>query len=240
MKGILLAGGTGSRLDPLTRVVNKHLLPVGQKPMICHNIVKLKEAGIEEIALVITPPSASLYAGLLGSGSEWGVRLTYYMQDKAGGIAQALQLTRPMVRSGEKFVVILGDNLFEDKLAPHAQAYEAQATGARVLLKQVEDARRYGVPELQGGHIVSIEEKPKRPKSNYCITGIYMYDASVYDIIGGIKPSARGELEITDVNNVYAARGELEYDVLKGWWTDAGTFRSLLEAGSRLMGGDER
>ena len=237
MKGIILAGGTGSRLYPLTKIINKHLLPVGPLPMICHGVEKLREAGIEEVLLVIGAHSAGLYANLLGSGEEWGVRITYKIQEEAGGIAQALGGARTFVQPDERFVVLLGDNLFEDELSIHTAAYAAQGKGARVLLKQVPDARRYGVPVLKGERIESIIEKPKKPPSSYCVTGIYMYDYSVFEIIDGLVPSGRGELEITDVNNVYAARGELGYAMLKGWWTDAGTLQSLHEASARLMGG---
>lgn len=236
MKGIILAGGTGSRLYPMTKIINKHLLPVGPLPMICHGVKKLRQAGIEEILLVIGTHSAGLYAQLLGSGEEWGVRLSYKIQEEAGGIAQALGNARTFVQPGERFVVLLGDNLFEDDLSAHAAAYATQERGARVLLKQVPDPRRYGVPVLQGERIDSIIEKPEQPPSSYCVTGIYMYDYSVFEIIDGLAPSGRGELEITDVNNVYAARGELGYAMLKGWWTDAGTLESLHEAGAWLLG----
>ncbi|MFS0723247.1 sugar phosphate nucleotidyltransferase [Paenibacillus sp. 1P07SE] len=236
MKGIILAGGTGSRLYPLTKIINKHLLPVGTVPMICHSVEKLRDAGIHEILLVIGTHSAGLYTQLLGSGREWGVRLSYRIQEEAGGIADALDGAQSFVSPGERFVVLLGDNLFEDDLSDHLREYSLQKSGARVLLKKVPDPRRYGVPVLDGDRIVSIVEKPQQPPSAYCVTGIYMYDSTVFDIIDGIQPSGRGELEITDVNNVYAARGELGYAMLGGWWTDAGTFESLYEASSRFMG----
>ncbi|WP_054956216.1 sugar phosphate nucleotidyltransferase [Paenibacillus dakarensis] len=235
MKGVILAGGTGTRLYPLTKIINKHLLPVGNAPMICHGIEKLRIAGIKEIVLVISKQSAGLYTELLGGGKEWGVRLTYKVQEEAGGIAQALSLVESVLEPKEKFVVLLGDNLFENSLAPYVKAFQEQEAGARVLLKEVKDPRRYGVPILENNKIVSIEEKPDQPKSNYCVTGIYMYDTSVFGKIREVKPSDRGELEITDVNNEYASEGQLIYDVLDGWWTDAGTFESLYQASERFM-----
>ncbi|UNK19764.1 NTP transferase domain-containing protein [Paenibacillus sp. N3/727] len=235
MKGVILAGGTGTRLYPLTKIINKHLLPVGNFPMICHGIEKLRSAGIEEILLVIGKHSAGLYTELLGGGKEWGVRLTYKIQEEAGGIAQALSLAEPIMKPDEKFVVLLGDNLFEDPLTTYVKSFREQAEGARVLLKKVHDPKRYGVPILKENKILMIEEKPAEPKSDFCVTGIYMYDTAVFDKIRSIKPSGRGELEITDVNNVYASEGQLAYDVLDGWWTDAGTFQSLHQASNRLM-----
>ncbi|UVI28616.1 sugar phosphate nucleotidyltransferase [Paenibacillus spongiae] len=235
MKGVILAGGTGSRLYPLTKIINKHLLPVGNVPMICHGIEKFRDAGIEEILIVIGKHSAGLFTELLGSGKEWGVRITYKIQEEAGGIAQALSLAEPIMKTGERFVVLLGDNLFEDSLTPYVQAFHRQTEGARVLLKKVHDPTRYGVPILKDDRIESIEEKPAQPKSDYCVTGIYMYDSGVFDVIRAIKPSTRGELEITDVNNVYSAKGQLAYDILDGWWTDAGTFHSLYQACGRVL-----
>lgn len=235
MKGVILAGGTGTRLYPLTKMINKHLLPVGRAPMICHGVEKLRNAGIEEIILVISKQSAGLYTELFGGGKEWGVRLTYKIQEEAGGIAQALSLAEPNIKRDEKFVVLLGDNLFEDSLTPYVQSFQNQGQGARVLLKKVHDPKRYGVPILEGNKILRIEEKPAEPKSNYCVTGIYMYDTTVFNKIRTIKPSGRGELEITDVNNVYASEGQLAYDILDGWWTDAGTFQSLYQASDWLM-----
>ncbi|WP_136608390.1 sugar phosphate nucleotidyltransferase [Paenibacillus dokdonensis] len=240
MKGIVLAGGTGTRLYPLTRLINKHLLPVGKYPMIVYGIDRLRHAGITDILIVMGKQSAGLYTDFLGSGKEFGVNLTYRIQEEAGGIAEALELARGFVNQEERFVVLLGDNLFMDDLTPFVNSYERQPPGtARVLLKHVKDARRYGVPvfdKKQQALITEIEEKPAVPKSSYCVTGIYMYDSAVFDIISQIKPSARGELEITDVNNVYAARGKLEYDILQKWWSDAGTFESLQEAGRRMKG----
>ena len=226
MKGIVLAGGTGSRLLPLTRVTNKHLLPVGNYPMIYYPIFKLKEAGIEEIFIITGKEHAGAIVNLLGSGHEMELKFTYRIQDQAGGIAQALGLAEGFV-GGERCAVILGDNIFSVSIAPFVQRYLRQASGAKILIMEVPDPHRYGVAELRGDRIVSIEEKPKHPKSNYCVTGIYMYDASVFNIIKALKPSVRGELEITDVNNEYIRRGTMTYDILEGWWTDAGTFESL-------------
>ncbi len=234
LKGILLAGGTGSRLFPLTRLMNKHLLPVGKQPMIVHGIKKLKDAGIEDIHIVLSKQSAGLYTDYLGSGADYGVRLSYIIQEHAGGIAQALSLVESFLSRDDRIVVLLGDNLFEDSLLPHVEKYILQGKGARVILKEVADPRRYGVPKLKGNTIVYIDEKPENPQSSYCVTGIYMYDMSVFRIIHKIKPSSRGELEITDVNNIFAHSGLLSYGVMNGWWTDAGTFESLKEADSVL------
>ncbi|MEI0737889.1 sugar phosphate nucleotidyltransferase [Paenibacillus sp. JTLBN-2024] len=240
MKGVVLAGGTGTRLYPLTRLINKHLLPVGKYPMILYGLERLRQAGITDILMVIGKQSAGLYTDFLGSGKEFGVHLTYRIQEEAGGIAEALELGRGFVAEGERFVVLLGDNLFMDDLKPFVDGFVRQPEGtAKVLLKQVKDARRYGVPvfdEKNKELIAKIEEKPAQPKSSYCVTGIYMYDTAVFDIISQIHPSERGELEITDVNNVYAAEGKLEYDILQKWWSDAGTFESLQEAGRRMKG----
>jgi glucose-1-phosphate thymidylyltransferase len=237
MKGVILAGGSGTRLYPLTKMVNKHLLPVGKHPMIHYSIQKLADAGIQDILLVISKQSAGLYMDLLGSGYEWGVNLFYKIQEQSGGIAEALSLASNFIHPGEKFVVLLGDNLFEDSLCEYIKQFQASAGGAKVLLKKVADPERFGVPKLENNRIISIEEKPSTPRSNYCVTGIYMYDASVFDVIQTILPSKRGELEITDVNNYYANQGTLTHSVLNGWWLDAGTFSTLQEAGMRLMEG---
>ena len=229
VKGIILAGGTGSRLRPLTRVTNKHLLPVGRYPMIFYPIYKLKQAGISKILIVTGREHMGDVIELLGSGRDFGVEFTYKVQDEAGGIAQALGLAEDFVDGG-RCVVILGDNIFEDDITPYVRNYEKQKSGARILLKEVPDPQRFGVPELKNGKIIAIEEKPKEPKSNFAVTGIYMYDSVVFDIIKTLKPSARGELEITDVNNAYLKMGTLTYDILKGWWTDAGTPESLFRA----------
>ncbi|MCM3272402.1 sugar phosphate nucleotidyltransferase [Paenibacillus elgii] len=229
MKGIILAGGTGSRLFPLTKVTNKHLLPVGKYPMIFHAVFKLKEADIQDILVVTGKDHMGDVVNLLGSGREMGVTFTYKVQDEAGGIAQALDLAEHFV-GDDQMVVILGDNVFSDSIAPYVQNFKKQQTGAKILIQEVHDPKRYGVPELDGNKIVSIEEKPQNPKSSYAVTGIYMFDDSVFDIIKTLKPSGRGELEITDVNNAYIVRGQLTYDVLQGWWTDAGTHASLAKA----------
>lgn len=229
LKGIILAGGTGSRLFPLTKVTNKHLLPVGKYPMIFHSIYKLKLACINDILVVTGKEHMGDVVSLLGSGSEIGVSFTYKVQDEAGGIAQALGLAEQFV-GNDQMVVILGDNVFADDITPYVDNFKNQKTGAKILIQKVPDPTRFGVPELQENRIVSIEEKPKQPKSNFAVTGIYMYDYHVFEIIRTLKPSARGELEITDVNNAYIERGELTYDVLQGWWTDAGTHASLARA----------
>lgn len=229
MKGVILAGGTGSRLLPLTRVTNKHLLPVGRYPMIFYPIYKLKQAGIYEILIVTGREHMGDVIELLGSGRDFGVEFTYKVQDEAGGIAQALGLARHFV-GNDNCVVILGDNIFEDDITPYVNNYKNQEEGAKILLKEVLDPHRFGVPEIKDGKILRIEEKPKNPKSNFAVTGIYMYDPEVFEIIKTLKPSARGELEITDVNNTYLEKGKLTYDTLKGWWTDAGTPESLFRA----------
>ena len=229
MKGIILAGGTGSRLYPLTKVTNKHLLPVGKYPMIFHAIAKLKEAGVTDILIVTGKDHMGDVVNLLGSGGEFGLKFTYKVQDEAGGIAQALGLAENFV-NGDQLVVILGDNVFADSIAPFVQNFQQQVKGAKILIQEVHDPQRYGVPELSGDKILSIEEKPQQPKSSYAVTGIYMYDSRVFDIVRTLKPSGRGELEITDVNNAYIEAGELTYDVLHGWWTDAGTHASLTKA----------
>ena len=229
MKGIILAGGTGSRLYPLTKVTNKHLLPVGKYPMIFHSVAKLKEADVHDILIVTGKEHMGDVVSLLGSGREMGVSFTYKVQDEAGGIAQALGLAEQFV-GDDSMVVILGDNIFSDSIAPYVQGFQKQRKGAKILIQEVHDPNRYGVPELEEDRIVSIEEKPQDPKSNYAVTGIYMFDARVFDIIRTLKPSGRGELEITDVNNAYIARNELTYGILQGWWTDAGTHSSLARA----------
>ncbi|WP_168123913.1 sugar phosphate nucleotidyltransferase [Paenibacillus sp. HB172176] len=229
MKGIILAGGTGSRLFPLTKVTNKHLLPVGRYPMIFHAIAKLEEAGITDILIVTGKEHMGDVVSLLGSGAEFGLSFTYKVQDEAGGIAQALGLAEQFVQ-GDQMVVILGDNVFADGIARYVSRFKEQGRGAKLLLQKVHDPQRYGVPELRGDRILSIEEKPSEPKSEYAVTGIYMYDSQVFDMIRGLKPSSRGELEITDVNNAYIASEALTYDVLEQWWTDAGTHASYGKA----------
>lgn len=238
MKAVILAGGTGTRLKPLTYWTNKHLLPVGSYPMICYGVTKLRESGIRDIVIVTSRAALGSFADVLGSGRDWGVSIIYRVQEEAGGIAQALELARPLMLPKDKFIVLLGDNLFEESLKPYCEQFEKQVNGAMVLLKKVDDPRRYGVPKLDevSGRIVLIEEKPEVPLSGFCVTGLYFYDSEVFDMIDGVKPSRRGELEITDVNNAYAEKGKLTYRELTGWWTDAGTFESLEEAGRRLKG----
>ena len=229
MKGIVLAGGTGSRLKPLTNVTNKHLLPVGKYPMIFYPIYRLKQAGITEILIITGREHMGDVIELLGSGREFGVQFTFKVQDQAGGIAQALGLAEYFV-DGDSCVVILGDNIFENDITPFVKSFEKQEKGAKILLKEVQDPQRFGVAEIRDRKIISIEEKPKQPKSNFAVTGIYMYDSKVFDIIKTMKPSEREELEINDVNNNYIQRGTLTHDILKGWWTDAGTSESLFRA----------
>ncbi|ACL17686.1 sugar phosphate nucleotidyltransferase [Methanosphaerula palustris] len=226
MKGVILAGGTGSRLLPLTKVTNKHLLPVYDRPMIFYPLQKLIEAGIEEIMIVSGRGHAGHFLELLGSGAAFGVRLTYEIQDGAGGIAQALGLARKWAQ-GESIAVILGDNIFEDDFREKITSF---TSGGRIFLKEVPDANRFGVAQVKGDRVIGIEEKPEEPKSNLAVTGLYLYDSEVFDIISTLKPSARGELEITDVNNAYIARGTMGFSVLSGFWSDAGTFDSLMRA----------
>lgn len=220
MKGIILAGGTGSRLYPLTKVTNKHLLPVGDKPMIYHPIEKLIEVGIDEILIVTGTEHMGAVVNLLGSGKDFDCRFTYKVQDEAGGIAQALGLAENFA-GNEPVLVILGDNIFETSLKEAVKDYPGK--GAQILIQDVPDPKRYGVAEIDGDKVISIEEKPEEPKSSYAVTGIYFYDPSVFECIKTLKPSGRGELEITDVNNYYIQKGEMKSSVLKGWWTDAGT-----------------
>jgi len=234
MKGVVLAGGTGSRLFPLTKVTNKHLLPVGYAPMLWHPVWKLKQAGMEEILIVTGTAHMGDVVGCLGSGKDFGCRFTYKVQDEAGGIAQALGLAENFA-AGDGVCVILGDNIFQDDLGGDALAFGRQGRGARILLKPVHDPQRYGVAELEGDRVIGIEEKPRSPKSNLSVTGIYFYDGTVFDIIRTVKPSGRGEMEITDVNNVYIGRGEMTFGTLQGWWTDAGTFPSLALANDLAM-----
>ena len=231
MKGIVLAGGLGSRLAPLTQVTNKHLLPVYDKPMIYYPIETLIQAGIDDIMIVTGGNSAGDFLRLLGNGQAFGLKDLYYSYQKGeGGIAEALSLAEHFA-DGEKTIVILGDNIIEADISPFADKFRHQKKGARILLKEVQDPERFGVPEIKNGKIIRIEEKPKKPKSQYAVTGIYMYDESIFNFIKTLKPSKRGELEISDVNNLYIKQGTLEYDILPGYWTDAGTFESLFYAG---------
>ncbi len=230
MKGVVLAGGLGSRLHPLTKVTNKHLLPIYNKPMIYYPIETLVEAGIRDIMIVTGGKNAGDFLRLLGNGREFGLaHLNYTYQEGEGGIAAALSLAR-FFADGQPICVILGDNIIEGSIGRYVENFRKQGSGARILLKEVDDPQRFGVPAIQGNKIIRIDEKPKVPASRYAVTGIYMYDEEVFDFIQGLKPSDRGELEITDVNNAYIQKGRMQYDVLKGWWTDAGTFESLLRA----------
>ena len=230
MKGIVLAGGTGSRLFPLTKITNKHLLPIYDKPMIYYPIQTLVSAGIRDILLVTGGRNSGDFLRLLANGKEFGLaHLNYTYQEGEGGIADALALAEHFA-DGDKICVILGDNILEKPIKEAVDAFKRQERGARILLKQVPDAERFGVAEMKGSAIVGIEEKPKHPKSNYAVTGIYMYDGTVFDKVKGLVPSGRGELEITDVNNAYIREGTMTYSFVDGWWTDAGTFESLLRA----------
>jgi len=232
MKGVILAGGLGTRLFPLTKVTNKHLLPIYDKPMIFYPIQTLLNAGIRDILLVTGGTSAGDFLRLLGNGKEFGLQhLNYTYQEGEGGIAEALSLAQFFVQ-GEPVCVILGDNIIERNIVQAVSGYQKQGGGAKILLKEVKDPQRFGVPIFERDRIVGIEEKPKEPKSPYAVTGVYCYDHQVFDIIRTLKPSARGELEITDVNNAYIERGQMTWDVLDGWWTDAGTFESLMLAGT--------
>jgi glucose-1-phosphate thymidylyltransferase len=232
MKGVVLAGGTGSRLFPLTKITNKHLLPIYDKPMVYYPIQTLVDAGIREIMIVTGGRNAGDFLRLLGNGKEFGLaHLDYSYQEGEGGIAEALALAEHFA-DNERVCVILGDNIIEGSIRGAVQAFGEQPAGARILLKQVPDAERFGVAEIRGERIAGIEEKPKRPKSNYAVTGIYLYDSTVFEKIRTLVPSDRGELEITDVNNAYIRAGLMTFSFLEGWWTDAGTFESLLRAGN--------
>jgi len=235
MKGIVLAGGSGTRLLPLTKVTNKHLLPVGREPMIFHPVKKLVAAGIRQILIVTGCEHMGDVVGLLGSGREFECDFTYRVQDTAGGIAQALGLAKDFAR-GDKMCVLLGDNIFEDDIGLNVENFARQGRGARILLKQVPDPQRYGVAQIDGERVTRIYEKPEKPISDYAVTGIYFYDDRVFDVVSTLKPSGRGELEITDVNNAYIDRGEMGFDVLKGYWTDAGTHDSLRLANELVLG----
>ena len=230
MKGVVLAGGSGSRLRPLTAVTNKHLLPVFNQPMIYYPIQTLVNAGITDIMIVTGGNSAGDFLKLLGNGKAFGLKhLNYTYQEGEGGIAAALSLVEHFA-GGDPICVVLGDNIIQGNILAAANAYREQNSGARILLKKVPDPQRFGVPELDGKRVVRIEEKPKHPKSEFAVIGIYMYDGRVFDIIRTLRPSGRGELEITDVNNAYIERDEMTWDELSGWWSDAGTFESLLYA----------
>jgi glucose-1-phosphate thymidylyltransferase len=232
MKGIVLAGGTGSRLHPLTRVTNKHLLPIYNKPMIYYPLQTLVDAGVDDILIVTGGSSAGDFLRLLRNGKDFGLQqLNFAYQEGEGGIADALRLAEYFAR-GEKVCVVLGDNIIEGSVRSAKQKFEKQDRGAKVLLKEVPDPERFGVPVFEDGRIVRIEEKPKKPASPYAVIGIYFYDPTVFDRIRALKPSGRQEYEITDVNNSYLAENNLTHEILEGWWTDAGTFESLWRASS--------
>ena len=238
MKGVVLAGGTGSRLFPLTKITNKHLLPIYDKPMIYYPIQTLVDAGIRDILLVTGGNNAGDFLRLLGNGKEFGLtHIDYTYQEGEGGIADALGLAEHFA-DGAKLCVILGDNIIEDNIRAAVDEFRRQERGAKILLKEVHDAGRFGVAEIHGDRIVGIEEKPQRPKSNLAVTGIYMYDETVFDMIRTLVPSHRDELEITDVNNAYIREDSMTFAYLDGWWTDAGTFESLLRAGNLVAGSD--
>ena len=226
LRGVVLAGGTGSRLFPLTKVTNKHLLPVGKYPMIFHPVRKLVEAGIKEILIVTGTEHMGDVVRLLGSGREFGCEFTYRVQDEAGGIAQALGLAHRF-GAGGRLAVILGDNVFNASITPFVDAYRKQDKGAKVLVRKVHDPGRFGVAVTEGGKVTKIIEKPKDPPSDLAVIGAYFFDEDVFNVINTLKPSGRGELEITDVNNHYIDAGQMTFDELPGWWTDAGTFPSL-------------
>ena len=235
LKGVILVGGLGTRLHPLTKVTSKHLLPVGNEPMIFHSVKQLTAAGITDILIVTNAQYVGDFVNALGSGKDFGCEFTYRVQEEAKGIAHALARAEGFA-AGDRIVVLLGDNIFEHSIQQAISDFRGQQKGARVLLKQVDDPKRYGVAVLNRKHqIVEIEEKPIHPKSDYAVVGVYFYDASVFDIIRTVEPSARGEYEITSVNNVYIDRGQLEYSLVEGEWVDAGTFDSLAEAHKILL-----
>ena len=234
LKGVILAGGLGTRLYPLTKVTSKHLLPVGNEPMVFHSVRQLTAAGITDILIVTNPMHVGDFVNALGSGKDFGCEFTYRVQDEAKGIADALALAEGFAAGGN-IAVMLGDNIFGSSIKHVVSDFQLQQTGARVLLKQVDNPERFGVAHLNGNRIVSIEEKPEHPKSNFVVVGIYIYDSTVFEIIRTIEPSPRGEYEITAVNNVYIARGQLSHSILQGEWVDAGTFDSLAEAHQILL-----
>ena len=234
MKGVILAGGTGTRLYPLTKATNKHLLPIGKEPMIFHSVKQLVSADITSILVVTSTNHMGDIVNILGSGKEFNCDFTYKVQETAGGIAHALALAENFA-NGEKIAVILADNIFEYSMKPYSDNFLKQKSGTRVLLKEVGDPERYGVAAMDEHQVLEIEEKPNNPKSNFAVVGLYFYDSKVFDIIRNLKPSDRGELEITSVNNIYAESKELEYDIVKGKWTDAGTFESIQDANDILL-----
>src|SRR4030066_755016 len=235
MKGVILAGGLGTRLMPCTKVTNKHLLPVYDKPMIYYPLRTLVNSGLKDIMIVTGDEYAGDFLRLLGNGSEFGLKdISYTYQEGHGGIAAALQLTEGFIDK-DKVVVMLGDNIIEDDITGAVKEFEKQKEGAKIFLKEVENSERFGVAELKDGRVINIQEKPEKPRSSYAVIGLYMYDSDVFKIIETLKPSNRGELEITDVNNEYIGRGTMTYSILKGWWSDAGTsFEALFKASSLM------
>ncbi len=233
MKGVILAGGLGTRLMPCTKVTNKHLLPVYDKPMIYYPLRTLVNAGLEDIMIVTGGNNAGDFLRLLGNGKEFGLKdISYTYQEGEGGIADALRLAENFIEK-DKMVVMLGDNIIRDDISGAVKEFEKQEKGAKIFLKEVSNPEKFGVAEIEGGRVVNIEEKPQKPKSNYAVIGLYMYDRDVFEIIKTLKPSGRGELEITDVNNEYIKRGTMTYSIIEGWWGDAGTsFEALFRAGS--------
>ncbi|MCJ7472597.1 MAG: sugar phosphate nucleotidyltransferase [Actinobacteria bacterium] len=238
MKGVILAGGLGTRMMPCTKVTNKHLLPVYNKPLIYYPLNTMVKGGLEEIMIVTGGNNAGDFLVLLGNGSEFGLKdINYTYQEGEGGIADALKLAENFVDE-DKVIVMLGDNIIKDDISEAVKEFQKQPNGAKIFLKEVSDPERFGVAEIKDGKVINIEEKPKNPKSNYAVIGLYMYDNDVFDIVKTLKPSDRGELEITDVNNEYIRRGTMTYSIIDGWWTDAGTFESLYRA-SKLVAEDK-
>lgn len=234
MKGVILAGGLGSRLFPLTKVTNKHLLPIYNKPMIYYPIETLVKAGVKDILIVTGGNSSGDFLKLLGNGKQFGLKhINYTYQEGEGGIAQALGLAEHFIGS-DKVVVVLGDNILQEDISTYVKRFEKQDNGARLLLKKVPNPKAFGVATFKNKKILRITEKPKKPASDFAVIGVYMYDSTVFNFIKTLKPSARGELEITDVNNWYLSQGNLEYDYLNGFWTDAGSFESLYRANSLI------
>ncbi len=238
MKGVILAGGLGTRMFPCTKVTNKHLLPVYNKPMIYYPLITMVRAGLKDIMIVTGGNYAGDFLRILGNGKDFGLKdISYTYQEGEGGIADALKLCENFAE-GDKIFVMLGDNIIEDNISEDINIFKEQTEGARIFLKEVEDPERFGVAEIKDNRVIKIEEKPKNPKSNLAVCGLYLYDNKVFDIIKTLRPSGRGELEITDVNNAYIKQGSMTYSKIKGWWTDAGTFESLLKA-SNLVASKE-
>ena len=229
MRGVIIAGGRGTRLSPITKIINKNILPVFDKPMIYYSIEKLVNAGIKDILLVTGTEHAGQFVNLLGSGADFGIRLHYEVQREPLGPADAINVAKDFAQ-GEKIVVIFSDNIIEDDIKKACNVFRRQKKGAKIFIKEIDDPRRYGVAETKENTVLKITEKPKRPKSKMAVIGLYMYDHKVFDLIGSLKPSKRGEYEVTDLNNLYIKRGEMTYETIKGYWNDAGTFEALLEA----------